>query len=302
MEKSQGVGPFGGAPPEYEEEDFDFNLKSLEKQYERFYSTSSQPQSLMDGGPFYVPLVENTNTTSLLIPDTMRVYIDLKVLMADGSNLAADFKTSHCSFLPHAIFRSIDVILNGSLLVSSENYYAFNSYILNMCSFTSEGRKFNLSLQGFEEGDEMTSSAVAEADLAKTRFAARGARMVESKTIRLAMVPQLDILNLPSLIPPNCSLALCFHKQNAAFPFFTKGTDAENLTFRITKLKVTARHVVPTPELLNKIMKRIQDPITVPVVRSSVRVVQVPSHQLHVSYSQLFKGILPRYVCYSKFT
>ena len=74
------------------------------------------------------------------------LYVQASVTAADGVDLEKDVKIApECNFL-HTLWSQIDVYLNGSLVMQSNNNYLYQVHIENLLSFEQEAKTSQLSV------------------------------------------------------------------------------------------------------------------------------------------------------------
>lgn len=66
------------------------------------------------------------------------LYLTVKVVTHEGGNLLADAEVSTANNFMHSLFSQVDVYINNQLISSSNNCYAYKSYIENLFSFGKE--------------------------------------------------------------------------------------------------------------------------------------------------------------------
>jgi len=77
------------------------------------------------------------------------LYVRAKVTNAQGADLAADAAVGPINLLLHSMFSQIVISLNGTLISSSTNTYAYRSIIETLLSFGEDAKKSQLTSEMF---------------------------------------------------------------------------------------------------------------------------------------------------------
>jgi hypothetical protein len=96
----------------------------------------------------------HTNPTTFIDLKSSTIYVQLKVLKADGSKLDASDKVSTCNNLLHSLFRSCEIVINGTVLMDPSENYALKSYILCHLGIGTERKKTELTSALYYEDDD----------------------------------------------------------------------------------------------------------------------------------------------------
>ena len=98
-------------------------IDTLNGKFEKIYSITK----LEDSGPIQF-LIQNATDHFL---DLRQSYLNIKFKVAnsDGSNLAADAKVGLVNYPIVSLFQQVDVLLNGNLISSSINTYAYRAML-----------------------------------------------------------------------------------------------------------------------------------------------------------------------------
>ena len=95
----------------------------LNGKFEKIYPIAK----LEDSGPIEF-LIENA-TDHFLVLRQNYLNIKFKVVNSDGSNLAADAEAGLVNYPIASLFQQVDVLLNGNLISSSTNTYAYRAML-----------------------------------------------------------------------------------------------------------------------------------------------------------------------------
>ena len=105
-----------------------------------------QPLTSLDsGGPI-----------EFMLPGTGDAYLDLantylliraKVVLGDGTDLAADTQVAPVNNWLHSLFSQVDVYINDTLVTPSSNTYPCRAYVETLLSYGAEAKKTQLTSQ-----------------------------------------------------------------------------------------------------------------------------------------------------------
>ena len=105
-----------------------------------------QPTASLDsGGPieFFIP---GSGDDYLDLANTM-LHVQAKVTRANGHDLDAAEPVGPVNNWLHSLFSQVNVYLNGTLVTSSSNTYAYRSYIETLLSYGSDAKSSQLTNQ-----------------------------------------------------------------------------------------------------------------------------------------------------------
>ena len=99
--------------------------------------------SLSDEGPIEFKI--SGNGEAFLDPSQTQLYLKLKVLKPDGSDLDGGSKTAVTNYPIGSLFNQVDVTMGGKLISSSSNTYAHRAIMEVMLNYGEEAQKSQLT-------------------------------------------------------------------------------------------------------------------------------------------------------------
>jgi hypothetical protein len=102
-----------------------------------------RPTSAVTGGAPVEFNISGTGDYYLDLDETL-LYVKAKVVAADGADLAAESAVGPVNNLATSMWSQVDVTLNGKVVSSSTNTYAYRAYVEMLLSFGQEANKSHL--------------------------------------------------------------------------------------------------------------------------------------------------------------
>ena len=96
-----------------------------------------------DGSPIEFD-VSGTRDDYIDCANTM-LYVKAKVTRADGTNLVATTEVGPTNLFLHSMFSQVDVSLNGMLITSSTNTYAYRAMLETLLSYGRDAKTSQLT-------------------------------------------------------------------------------------------------------------------------------------------------------------
>ena len=116
-----------------------------------------------------------------------------------GSNLAADAKVSFVNYSIAFLVQQVDVLLNGNLISSSTNTYAYR-IILEVLLGYDHGVKNSYLAMGFYSKDTASKMDLVAVDGASSGIKARTQYIKERKTVEVSGLLHCVLINLDCLV------------------------------------------------------------------------------------------------------
>ena len=143
---SQGI--FGIGENNFESQDSAFNLftkPSLNNDFYTFNDYTFKPKHPIQNTEFNPVVFEigNEDSRNFTLLNTLKVSGKVRVLHADGTNLASGEKISVANLLPHSLFQSIDVKINGQPVSDHARLYPHRAFIQTLFSYSQETKLNN---------------------------------------------------------------------------------------------------------------------------------------------------------------
>jgi len=184
-----------------------------------------------------------TDKDHFLDPYSTFVYIESILKKADGDNLAtgdaadgdvaAESKVITINGLSHAWFNNVIVKINGTVIESVNNKYAYRGDLETRLSYPKEIKMGHLKLSGFDEeiaafedvvlADLQFANVILNRAITKNHaFARRFNTCCNSKVIRTIGRIHSTIFEQPKALPPHTHLEVTFERNKEDFLLLTK--------------------------------------------------------------------------------
>ena len=224
------------------------------------------------------------------------LYVRAKITRDNGDNLdAADTVGPVNNFL-HSLFAQVDVSLNGSLVTSSMNTYAYRAYIETLLSYGVEAKSSQLTSALFykdEAGkmDKPNPLAANEVDR-NSGLAKRQTFGAESREIDMIGRIHSDIFFQDRYMLNEVNARIKLIRNNDAFCLMATG--ARQFKVLITAASFLIRKVKISPSVYLAHAKTLESGTAkYPIRRVICKSFTIPAGYLDVSHEKLFSGQLP---------
>ena len=218
------------------------------------------------------------------------LYLKLKVLKADGTNLEADAETSTVNNFFHSLFSSIDLYLNNKLVTNSADTYPYRAYIENLLSYSTDCKSSHLSALELwypDTAEHMQEHTVAGAN---DGYKNRRARIHHSRTLEMCGRLHLDAFLQDKYVPNGVEIRLRLNKSTPAFNLF--GVEGK---IEMLHAGFNVRTVDLLPVVANELNQTIaQHGMKMPIRRVEVKTFTIPTGQRSKIEDHLFQGQLPK--------
>lgn len=216
-----------------------------------------------------------------------------KITRANGDNLdAADTVGPVNNFL-HSLFSQVDVSLNGTLITSSTNTYAYRSYIETLLSYGADAKSSQLTSALFykDEAGKMDRSDPLAADR-NSGLATRRTFGAESREIDMIGRIHSDIFFQERYMLNEVNTKIKLIRSNDAFCLMAMG--AHQFKVVVTAASLLIRKVKLSPSVFLAHAKVLENGTAkYPIRRVICKSFTVPAGYLDVSHEKLFSGQLP---------
>ena len=131
---------------------------------------------------------------------------------SDDSNLAANAKLGLVNYLIASLFQQVKILLNGNLISSSANIYAYRAISQVLLGYDQGAKISNLTMGLYSKDTEIKMDLVAE-DGANSGLKARSQYIKESKLLEVSGLLHCDLVNLDGLLLNGLPLKIVLHQQ-----------------------------------------------------------------------------------------
>ena len=251
------------------------------------------PQSSLESSDaisFTIPPIENC------MLEKVHILTTLKVVQADGENLAADTNVSTIPYLAAGIWRNVEFSIGGvSLTQSFDNAYAMTQFwqtVLHTpdsCHFLknhTEGLQLdNVTTKTGSESLVFYNGAVVNSNAKERADRIRG-----SNSVDLISELNVSILKQDKLLPPAIEYHVNLTKNHSEFILLEANNGTSKVVYEKVLLRCTFKR--PADHALQGILKELSSsPGQYIADKTRVTFISIPNAIDHTV--DLFKGILP---------
>lgn len=262
------------------------------------------PIASIGDGPIKVHYHSDFN--SFIDPSQTIIEVRCKIIQGDGSNVpangqgdAAIGQPSTCNLTLQSLWSQVDVELNGKVISSSTNTYAYRSIMETILSYGVDAQDSWLRAAGFTRetstGGGVEPQTRAETKIQVSDVIKRSADMfAQSQEVVLIGRLHTDITSQPRYLPPGVNIDLRFIKQRDEFIIMKEKDDERTYKMKILDLNVHFRKVSVTDEMKVHIEKQIQvAPMQYPISRVEMVKYTIPQGVSSYEADNLINGQLP---------
>ena len=247
--------------------------------------------SLSDGAP--IEFEVSSSGDDYIDFNDSQLCVRIKIVKADGSNLAAGAKVGTVNNTLHSLFSQVDVSLNGTQITDSSNTYSYRALIEDLLSYGSEAKNTQLTCALFykDEAGKMESNDPT-VDTANAGLKKRAVFTAESNEVDLVGRLHTDIFfqSRYMLNEVNTRIKLSRSKDS----FCLMGGDAELYRIKITNAVMRIRKVKIAPSIYLAHAKVLEGGTAkYPIHRVICKTVTIPTGCLDFMQEKLYSGQLP---------
>lgn len=250
--------------------------------------------SLTDGAPIEFDVTASGDdyldlTNSLL-------HVRAKIVRADGSNLAAADTVGPVNNFLHTLFSQVDVTLNGTLITSSNNTYAYRAYLETLLSYGPAAKESQLTAALFykDVAGKMDKPNPRAADAADKNagLITRHSFVAESSEIDMIGRIHSDIFFQERYMLNEVNTKIKLTRSRDAFCLMAVGDQAFKIVIVAASLLIRKVKISPSVYLAHA--KALEaGTAKYPIRRVICKTFTVPAGYLDVSHEKLFTGQLP---------
>ena len=246
--------------------------------------------SIVDNGPieFNIP---GSGEDYLDLANTY-LHIGVKIVEADGTDIAADAGVGPVNLLLHSLFSQVDVQLNDKLVTSSANTYAYRAYLETLLNYGRPAKESQLtaSLWYKDTAAHMDNRNVMDGE--NKGLVNRAMFTAESKTVDLVGRIHSDLFFQEKLLLNGINVRIKLVSNKDKFVLMA----ADNATFKlkIVRAVLRVRKVRIAPAVFLAHAKALErGNAKYPVDRVECKKFTVPAGNLDLIQEHIFLGQIP---------
>jgi hypothetical protein len=202
------------------------------------------------------------------------------------------------NLLPHAMLKSVDVVLNGTSVSMADQNYSYRSYIQVLYNHTKEDLEKTFSLAGWYKDipAHMDSTVITENTALKKRRDRANAKGEVTFIVKLVA----SVFQMEELFPSKVDIAVTLHKNsNNKFYMMFDEANNTNYDFEISKAEMWIHKITVDTEYGLAVEQILSENHPIEYILSDPRVDvhQIPSgvpsfHKDHITYGNLPRCLL----------
>ena len=180
-------------------------------------------------GPFEFKIPSSTGLYRDL--NSSYIVLKIKVVAANGADLAADVVLAPSNLALHSLFSNVSVTLGGKEISDKDSLYAYRAYLETLLTYQDDVLKTRAIAEGWskDSAGRMNNLQLLAADgqpVPNDGFVARQKLLAGSRTFTLLGRPHVDIFHQELDVPPNVEINITFTPSTTAFAFIGANANA----------------------------------------------------------------------------
>ena len=220
------------------------------------------------------------------------LYVQAKIVQANGNNLDADTRVAPVNLFLHSLFSEVDISLNGTQITSSTNTYPYRAIIETLLSYGQDVKESQLTSALFykDEAGKMDDTTI----VAATRnpgFWARHRLTTESRKVDMMGRLHADIFFQERYLLNEVNMKIKMTRSKSNFCLMSENAGHK---VQILNAVLYARKVRLLPSVYLAHAKALEGSnAKYPIHRVVCKAFTVPQNLQDVTHEKLFSGQLP---------
>lgn len=254
------------------------------------FCTEYQPiGSLTDDNPIKFTISGDSNFYIDL--SSSYIYLELKIVKEDGTNLAATDAVGPINLICHTLFQQVDISLNDVLVSDPSNLYHYRAMFETLLSYGADAKKsaLTMSLYSKDKGGKMDSINDDNTGLVE-----RKKYFKESKTVQLIGRLHGDLFHQPRYLLNGVDIKIKLIRNSNKLVLMAANNS--NFKLQIVNASFYARKIKVNNGIQLKHIEKMEKqllPALYPIRRVSMKTFSIATGSLS-SNENLFSGILPK--------
>ena len=153
-----------------------------------------------------------------------------------------DFST--VNLFPHSLFSQIDFEIDGINLCSNDNLYPYKAYLETLLTYGHDAKNSHLSTSHFVKDSAHHFESGSQGN---NGYITRHKDVAGSRLFDFSIIPHIDFLHTPRVIPANIAMKLKLTRSPDSFSILSKSNS--DLYVKIHSLNLFVYRVQPTDEI-----------------------------------------------------
>jgi len=259
--------------------------------------------NFLESGPFEFHINEDPEHY-IYLPMT-RLHMELRIVKADGADWTlpqpaaaeggqapandSNALISHCNLLPHAMFRQIEIDINGVAVNDlSSSLYPIKSFMETVMSYGKDACDTHLKMLGYAKDTPGSEHSIAN----NAALTSRRDLIVVNKTFFFNTPLHCDFFQMERFIPPNSKITIKIIRNMDSFPLISTGNLGK---IQIKALKMYI-HKIKIDEGFDKAIeaRMLKEPALFPITQSKLKSFLIANGTQTLTITNIINGKLPR--------
>jgi len=224
-----------------------------------------------------------------------QLYVRAKIIRANGDAITNDDHVGPINLTLHSLFSEVDFKLNGTLISSTNNTYAYRAYIETLLSYSPDTKSSQLTASMYvkDTAGHMDVNDPIGDNVRNTGFVKRYSFFRASAEVDMIGHLHSDLCFQDRFLPSDVGFRIRLVRQKDAFCLMATG-DQPTYKIHIADCKLYVRKVRLSPSVFVAHAKAMEiGNAKYPIRRIVVKSFTVPQGNLDFSQENLFTGQLP---------
>ena len=184
------------------------------------------------------------------------LYLEFEVVNAAGEVLADDSDAAPVNNIAHALFGSVQLLVNGEKVTGNNEDYAHKANMLDLLG--TEAKDKATRLKGCQKWMKDTSGHMESRAAANAGWTARRTEFSARRTHAIVIRPHIDLVKQCKLLPSHCELKFIYERNTASF--YMMQDAGQSFWIKITKAEMSIRQVTVRDEVAEVHNKMVMNP------------------------------------------
>jgi hypothetical protein len=219
-----------------------------------------------------------------------QLYVRVKITRANGEDIDANDVVAPVNLTIHSLFSEVDLKLNDTLVSSTNNTYAYRSYLETLLSYGCDAKNSQLTSAMYYK-DTAGHMDVTATDGLNLGLNKRFAFFRNSRVVDMLDKLHLDLCFQERFIPSDVGIRIRLVRSKDAFCLMSP---ADNFKLQIVDCKLYVRKVRLSPSVFVAHAKALElGNAKYPVNRVVCKTFTVPQGNMDFTQENIFNGLLP---------
>ena len=184
------------------------------------------------------------------------LYLEFEVVDAAGTPLAVGDDAAPVNNIGHALFSSVQLLVNGEKVTGNNEDYAFKSNLLDTVGVEKDDKETRLL--GCQKWMKDTTGHMEARTADNKGWTARRAEFASRRRHAVLIRPHIDLVKQCKLLPSHCELKFIYERSSPAF-YMMQAPD-KAFRIKITKAEMSLRQVTIRDEVVEVHNKMVMNP------------------------------------------